>query len=737
MALLEARDLVYTYPTGTTALRGVDLAVERGEFVAVLGPNASGKTTLLRHFAGLLKPTRGQVFVQGREVRGQDGGWLYRVVGFAFQDPNDQLFAPTVGEDVAFGPRNAGLPEEEVEALVGRSLAMVGLAGLEARPIATLSFGQKRRAALAGVLALEPRIVVLDEPTSGLDPVGGSRIMGLLHRLNRRQAVTMLMATQDIDVVPAYADRVYVLRAGKVEATGPPAAVFAQVEALRRSGLRLPRAAHALMVIGQEWGKALAELPLSAEELPWETEAEEGPLTHRGGGARWGFTTGAAAAAAAKAAAEFLFYGHQAAAVELRSPMGATLTIPIAQVRLAGRDARTGSGARLGAVATVIKDAGRPGDPTDGAEICALVRAADAPGVAVRGGQGVGRVSRPGLPVRVGEAAINPVPRQMIADAVGSLLPPGIGAEVTISVPRGEELAERILHPRSGIAGGIAILGTTGVARPGRAGRLMPILAGRAGSGGPKMTGVVLLGHGSRRGQATDQGLQEVVRRLRLRLGDSAAVSLAGFEFTRPSLEEAILDLARRGHHRIVVMPYFLFDGRHVTEEIPAELKRLGGLVPRVEICCTPTLGLDPRLADIVVERLRQALPRMGEDKLGVIVVNRGSHRQYDPGIRLRQLVSLVRGRLGEGVLVEPAHAEYASPTIEEAASGLVGWGARLIVVVPYILFPGKVLYDNILPAVEGCRRKYSGAAFLVAETLGVDDRMVDIAAERVRAGGV
>ncbi len=450
---LEAIGLSFVYPTGLKALDGVDFHASPGDFIAVLGPNGSGKTTLLRHFNGLLRPSGGRVMVDGREVSGDSGAWLHRTVGFVFQDPNDQLFAATVGEDVAFGPRNMGLSPEEVARRVETSMDLVGLPDFGARPVHSLSFGQKRRVALAGVLAMQPSALVLDEPTSGLDPQGASRLMALLHLLNRQKGVTIVAATHDIDLVPAYAGRIYVMHDGRVVTSGSPPEVFAQTDTIRQSELRIPRAAQVLNLIDAELGHSLASLPMTLEEAsPVSRQARAAAI-----GARRGFTTGAGAAAAGRAAAELLFHGKASNLIQLRSPLGAVLEIAV-------RDAVAGEiGGVPFARASVIKEAGDPEDVTDGVEICATVTARDTPGVLIEGGAGVGRVTREGLPVPVGRAAINPVPQQMIADAVASVLPPRQGATVVISVTGGQELAALTLNPLAGIVGGIAILGTTGL----------------------------------------------------------------------------------------------------------------------------------------------------------------------------------------------------------------------------------------------------------------------------------
>jgi cobalt transport protein ATP-binding subunit len=186
---IEARDLCFTYEEGTEALMGVNFAVKRGEFVALLGSNGSGKTTLLKLLLGLLKPGSGTILLNGKDLSAIASRDLYQTIGLVLQNPNDQLFAPTVGDDVAFGPRNLDLPDDEVEHRVTESLIAVAALALRHRAIHHLSFGEQKRVSLAGVLAMRPSIIILDEPTAGLDPGGETLMMQLLNRLNREQEI--------------------------------------------------------------------------------------------------------------------------------------------------------------------------------------------------------------------------------------------------------------------------------------------------------------------------------------------------------------------------------------------------------------------------------------------------------------------------------------------------------------------------------------------------------------------
>ncbi|MCL5047039.1 MAG: precorrin-6y C5,15-methyltransferase (decarboxylating) subunit CbiE [Actinobacteria bacterium] len=242
MTILKATGLSFTYDDGTSALRGIDLEIAAGEFALLLGPNGSGKTTLLHHLNRLLSPTAGQVFFRDRPLASFPEREVFSRVGLVFQDPNDQLFATTVAEDVAFGPRNLGLSPAMVEARVDRSLKQVGIEDLGRRPVHHLSFGQKRRAAIAGVLAMEPEVLLLDEPTAGLDPGGGEELMELLTGLNR-DGLTVVMATHDVDLAVPYARRLFLLDQGRLVLEGEPGAVLRERDQLERIGLRPHRVA--------------------------------------------------------------------------------------------------------------------------------------------------------------------------------------------------------------------------------------------------------------------------------------------------------------------------------------------------------------------------------------------------------------------------------------------------------------------------------------------------------------
>lgn len=232
---VEIQDLYYAYPDGTPALRGVDLLVEEGESVGIVGPNGAGKSTLLLHLNGILTG-RGEVKIFGLPVIRENLREIRRRVGLVFQDPDDQLFSPTVFDDVAFGPLNMGLTREEVVEVVDQALREVGLAGLERKSAFHLSFGQKKRAALATVLSMNPDLLVLDEPSSNLDPRARRELSELLQGMK----VTKLVVTHDLPFVFENCERVVVMDAGKVVADGDVFAILSDEKLLERHGLELP-----------------------------------------------------------------------------------------------------------------------------------------------------------------------------------------------------------------------------------------------------------------------------------------------------------------------------------------------------------------------------------------------------------------------------------------------------------------------------------------------------------------
>ncbi|WP_430377684.1 energy-coupling factor ABC transporter ATP-binding protein [Streptomyces sp. B1-3] len=235
-ASLEVTGLAFAYPDGHQALFGVDFSIARGERVALLGPNGAGKTTLVLHLNGILSGGVGSVKVAGLPVDKRHMAEIRRRVGIVFQDPDDQLFMPTVREDVAFGPAAAGLKGDELEARVRTALEQVGMAEFAHRPPHHLSFGQRRRVAVATVLAMEPEILVLDEPSSNLDPASRRELADILRSLD----VTVLMVTHDLPYALELCPRSLILSEGTIAADGKTAELLTDEELMRAHRLELP-----------------------------------------------------------------------------------------------------------------------------------------------------------------------------------------------------------------------------------------------------------------------------------------------------------------------------------------------------------------------------------------------------------------------------------------------------------------------------------------------------------------
>jgi cobalt/nickel transport system ATP-binding protein len=266
MRAIDVSGVHFAYEDGTEALQGIDFHVEQGEFVAVLGSNGSGKTTLLGLLVGLLKTKTGQIRIGEREIGSLSAEELYQRVGLVFQNPNDQLFAATVEEDVAFGPRNLELPEEEVKRRVTEALSAVQALPLGGRAIHHLSFGEQKRVSLAGILAMRPRVLILDEPTAGLDPAGEAQMMQLLKRLNREEGMTIILATHSVDMLPLFASRIYVLDGGRVLREGPAEEIFCHQEMIVRAKLRIPYVSRLMYEMKRHDGVPIDGLPLTIGE---------------------------------------------------------------------------------------------------------------------------------------------------------------------------------------------------------------------------------------------------------------------------------------------------------------------------------------------------------------------------------------------------------------------------------------------------------------------------------------
>ena len=257
-AIIQAKGLTHIYnegmPDATVALDHVDFAVEEGDFVGIIGPTGSGKSTLITHFNGILKPSEGQIFVAGKDIweKPSEIRDFRFMVGLVFQYPEYQLFEETIYKDIAFGPRNMGLAEEEIDRRVRRAAEFVGLAPelLERSPF-ELSGGQKRRVAIAGVMAMEPKILVLDEPAAGLDPEGRDMILSQVKRYHKDTGTTVLLVSHSMEDIAKFANRVLVMKDRKVAMYDTVENVFARADELLEMGLSVPQVTKVFLKLRQ------------------------------------------------------------------------------------------------------------------------------------------------------------------------------------------------------------------------------------------------------------------------------------------------------------------------------------------------------------------------------------------------------------------------------------------------------------------------------------------------------
>lgn len=251
--IIETKNLCYSYDGGVKALSNMNIAFERGKITSVLGANGAGKSTLFLNLNGILTPDEGEVLYNGEPIiyKKSHIRELRRKIGIVFQDPDDQLFSASVYKDISFGAVNLKLPKEEVKKRVEEAMERVGISDLRDKPTHALSFGQKKRAAIAGILVMKPEVIILDEPTAGLDPMSVSALMRLLEDICKNENTTIILSTHDIDIVPIYSDYIYVINEGKILTHGSSEEIFANPEILRDNNLRLPRISHLLEILNK------------------------------------------------------------------------------------------------------------------------------------------------------------------------------------------------------------------------------------------------------------------------------------------------------------------------------------------------------------------------------------------------------------------------------------------------------------------------------------------------------
>ncbi|NLC53886.1 MAG: ATP-binding cassette domain-containing protein [Firmicutes bacterium] len=239
--VVEVKNLSHIYqPMGEVALKNVDLTIKEGEFVAIIGQNGSGKTTLIKHLNGLLKATKGEVVVGGKLITDQKVSDMAHYIGYVFQNPEHQIFAETVEEEVAFGPKNLGFPPEKIKAMVDKSLGSLGLSHHRETMPFMLGRGEMQRLAVASILSMDPQVLIIDEPTTGLDWHECVQVMDLVKELNER-GHTIIMTTHNMSIVSLYAKRVVVLRLGEKILDGPTEEVFRETEILKTAFIKAPQ----------------------------------------------------------------------------------------------------------------------------------------------------------------------------------------------------------------------------------------------------------------------------------------------------------------------------------------------------------------------------------------------------------------------------------------------------------------------------------------------------------------
>lgn len=257
----------FAYPDGTVALQGVNMAIERGKKIAVLGSNGAGKSTLFLHFNGILRPRQGEIRFAGHKVsyKHKDLLELRKRVGIVFQDPDSQLFSASVYQEISFGPLNLGLAEAEVRRRVEQALAATEISHLRDKPTHALSYGQKKRVSLAAILAMEPEVLICDEPTAWLDPRHSRQVMELLDNISDK-GTTVILSTHDVELAYDWADYVYVMQQGRVIGQGTPAEIFLDEKLLQQADLTQPWLVEVYQALRQR-GLTNRPLPRNRQEL--------------------------------------------------------------------------------------------------------------------------------------------------------------------------------------------------------------------------------------------------------------------------------------------------------------------------------------------------------------------------------------------------------------------------------------------------------------------------------------
>ncbi|MFI3227576.1 MAG: ATP-binding cassette domain-containing protein [Clostridia bacterium] len=256
MEIIKFNSVSYDYPDGTNALDNIDISIEEGSSIAILGGNGSGKSTLFLHCNGIYKPSKGEVYFKGEKIEYNKKSLfdLRKNIGIVFQNSDEQLFSSNVRNDILFGMKNLKLGEEEINKRFDIVVERTGVKDLLNKPTHALSFGQKKRVAIAGVLAMQPSVIILDEPTAGLDPQGTSEILQLITEIKKDLGITIIFSTHEIDLVPLYCDKAIILNNGKIAYNGDLDYLWNNPKILRENNLRLPRIAHLMEILSNKDG---------------------------------------------------------------------------------------------------------------------------------------------------------------------------------------------------------------------------------------------------------------------------------------------------------------------------------------------------------------------------------------------------------------------------------------------------------------------------------------------------
>ena len=605
MDAVKTEGLVYTYPDGNQALRGVDFKAEKGEKVVILGSNGAGKSTFFYNLNGVLMPTAGKVLVFGKELGKPNLEEIRRRAGVVFQDPDDQLFAPRIWDDVAFGPRNMGLQGKDLEARVSWALKALDIYHLQDRAPHKLSEGQKKLAAIAGVLAMDSDVLVLDEPTANLDPRSGEEVLALLEELNTEYDKTVVVSSHLVDSKAKWGDKFYVMDQGRMIKSGSSREILGDEELLKRTRLKTPITVKAYRdfrvrgIASQE--NKYAQMPLSVLDLVDSLDDE----------------TSLRYAIADKDVVE-----GEEVGLTLKQGMIYAVSLSIPRATLTGRciySAKKGEDIAVLSLKGEIK-------ASYGRIFILQIPSLEEGGSRAADFMKIRQLLEVEKPERLGAMGTS---AKVVARKIGvecnydvDVIQSSIAAalrSMDVAILATGKMAERAIkkiiennrrHNREIECQYYPI-------SPGKEGgmRTFPQERGHTRQRSIK-TGIVVIGHGSRVPES--RGIfEEIVRKA----GETSGlkVRVGYMKHWKPTFTEAVMGLIKEGVKRVVVVPLFILPGLHVQEDIPVLLGLKEGEVPEfgyekmkipkdVEIIYARHIGADYRLAGVVLDRVKEVL---------------------------------------------------------------------------------------------------------------------------------